>query len=253
MFSNRYIFIYASVMVIVVAAILSSAATYLKPFQEKNIRTEKIMDILKSVSIEAEKAEADNIYNKYIVEELALNMAGEPISIYKDQSFEKGEVRPFEIKLKSELKKKAFIEAGKEAEEPSFPLYICNKDGKTFYIIPLQGKGLWGPVWGNIALEQDFKTIYGVTFDHKGETPGLGAEISTTIFQKQFIGKTIFDDDYNFTSVKVVKGGIGTMPTDQQIHGVDAISGGTITSDAVSEMIADCLKNYEGYIKKQLK
>lgn len=253
MFSNRYIFIYASVMVIVVAAILSSAATYLKPFQEKNIRTEKIMDILRSVSVEAEKDEADVLYNKYIVQELALNMASEVTSIYKEQSFEKGDVRPFEIKLKSEIKKKEFLESGKEAENPNFPLYICNKDSKTYYIIPLRGKGLWGPIWGNIALEQDFKTVFGVTFDHKGETPGLGAEISTTDFQKQFVGKTIFDDDYNFTSVKVVKGGIGTMPTDQQIHGVDAISGGTITSDAVSAMISDCLANYEGYIKKQIK
>ncbi len=253
MFSNRYIFIYASVMVIVVAAVLSSAATYLKPYQERNIRTEKIMDILKSVKIDTEKAEAESFYNKYIVEELALNTAGEATSIYKNQSFEKGELRPFEIKLKSELKKKAFIEAGKEAEEPSFPLYICNKDGKTFYIIPLQGKGLWGPIWGNIALEKDFRTVYGVTFGHKGETPGLGAEIATQAFQDQFEGKTIFDDNYNFTSIKVVKGGVVTMPADQQIHGVDAISGGTITSTAVSDMIKDCLSNYEAYIKKQIK
>jgi Na+-transporting NADH:ubiquinone oxidoreductase subunit C len=111
---------------------------------------------------------------------------------------------------------------------------------------------LWGPVWGNIALEEDFKTVYGVTFGHKGETPGLGAEISTTDFQKQFSGKTIFDDEYNFTSVKVVKGGVVTMPPDQQIHGVDAISGGTITSNSVSDMLEDCLKNYKSYIKKQV-
>ena len=254
MFSNRYIFIYASVMVIVVAAVLSSAATYLKPFQERNIRTEKIMDILKSVKIDAEKAEAETLYNKYIVEELALNTAGEATSIYKSNSFEKGDVRPFEIKLKSELKKKEFLDAGKKVDgEPAFPLYICNHDNKTFYIIPLRGKGLWGPVWGNIALEEDFKTIYGVTFGHKGETPGLGAEIATQAFQDQFEGKTIFDDNYNFTSVKVVKGGVVTMPADQQIHGVDAISGGTITSNAVSDMIKDCLSNYEAYIKKQIK
>jgi len=81
-------------MVIVVAAVLSSAATYLKPYQERNIRTEKIMDILKSVKIDTEKAEAESFYNKYIVEELALNTAGEATSIYKNQSFEKGELRP---------------------------------------------------------------------------------------------------------------------------------------------------------------
>ena len=252
MFTNRYIFIYASVMVIVVAAILSSAASFLKPYQERNIRTEKIMDILKSVNIDADKNEAEDIYNEFIVEELAINSSGEKTSIYKNKSFEKGDIRPFEINLKAELKKKEFLDAGKKAEEPVFPLYICNKEGKTYYVIPLRGKGLWGPIWGNIALEEDFKTVYGVTFGHKGETPGLGAEISTNGFQEQFIGKTIFDDDYNFTSVKVVKGGIVTMPVDHQIHGVDAISGGTITSNSVSDMLKDCLKNYESYIKKQI-
>lgn len=254
MFSNRYIFIYASVMVIVVAAVLSSAATFLKPYQERNIRTEKIMDILKSVKIDADKKEAESLYNKYIVEELALNTAGEAISIYNNQNFEKGDLRPFDIKLKTELKKKEFLEAGKKVDgEPVFPLYVCEQDGKTYYVIPLLGKGLWGPVWGNIALKDDFKTVYGVTFGHKGETPGLGAEIATQAFQDQFTGKTIFDDNYNFTSIKVVKGGIGTMPSDQQIHGVDAISGGTITSTGVSKMINDCLSNYEAYIKKQVK
>jgi Na+-transporting NADH:ubiquinone oxidoreductase subunit C len=254
MFSNRYIFIYASVMVIVVAAVLSSAATYLKPFQERNIRTEKIMDILKSVKIDADKANAETLYNKYIVEELALNTAGEPLSIYKNQIFEMGDLRPFDIKLKAELKKKGFLDAGKKVDaEPAFPLYICNHDNKTFYIIPLRGKGLWGPIWGNIALEDDFKTVYGVTFGHKGETPGLGAEIATQAFQDQFVGKTIFDDNYKFTSIDVVKGGIVTMPPNQQIHGVDAISGGTITSHAVASMIRDCLSNYEAYIKKQIK
>ncbi len=254
MFSNRYIFIYASVMVIIVAAVLSSAATYLKPYQERNIRTEKIMDILKSVKIDADKADAETLYNKYIVEELALNTAGDAISIYKNQGFEKGDLRPFDIKLKTELKKKQFLDAGKKADgEPAFPMYICKHDNKTFYIIPLRGKGLWGPIWGNIALEDDFKTVYGVTFGHKGETPGLGAEIATLAFQDQFVGKTVFDDNYKFTSIDVVKGGIATMPADQQIHGVDAISGGTITSHAVASMIRDCLSNYEAYIKKQVK
>jgi len=240
-------------MVIIVAAILSSAAMFLKPYQERNIRTEKIMDILKSVNIDADKNEAEDLYNKFIVEELALNSAGEKTSIYKNKNFEKGTIRPFEIKLKSELKKKEFLDAGKETEEPNFPLYICNKDGKTYYIIPLRGKGLWGPVWGNIALEDDFKTVYGVTFGHKGETPGLGAEIANEDFQEQFFGKTIFDDNYDFTSVKVVKGGAAILPPAEQIHGVDAISGGTITSNAVSDMLFDCLENYVPYIEDQEK
>ena len=252
MFTNRYIFIYSSVMVIVVAAILSSAAEFLKPFQQANVRTAKIMDILKSVNIETEKAEADATYTKYIVEEYTISGNGEVISTFKNSQLEQGEERAFDVNLKTQIRKKKDIKGGKTADDPYFPLFVCNKDGKTFYIIPMLGNGLWGPVWGNIALEDDFRTIIGVNFGHQGETPGLGAEISTSIFSDQFIGKTIFDEDYNFKSIKVVKGGIGTMPSAEQIHGVDAIAGGTITSVAVSDMIQDCLENYVPYIKKQI-
>jgi Na+-transporting NADH:ubiquinone oxidoreductase subunit C len=252
MFTNRYIFIYASVMVIIVAAILSSAASFLKPFQMQNVRTEKIMNILKSVSIETEKALADDTYNKYIVEEYTIGRNGEILSVFKNGELEKGDLRAFDINLKVELKKKADLEAGKSSEEPAFPLFVCEKEGKTFYVIPLLGSGLWGPVWGNLALEDDFNTVFGANFDHQGETPGLGAEISTPIFQDQFPGKTIFDDGYNFTSIKVVKGGVVTLPPEKQIHGVDGISGGTITSNGVDAMLYDCLENYVPYIKKQI-
>ena len=252
MFSNRYIFIYASVMVIIVAAILSSAASFLKPYQEQNVRTEKIMNILSSVGIETEKKEADANYLKYIVEEYTINRDGDIVSVFKNGKLEQGDVRAFDIDLKVELKKNAEIKAGKSTEEPLFPMFVCEKDGKTFYIIPLRGNGLWGPVWGNIALESDFRTVFGANFDHQGETPGLGAEIATAAFQDQFPGKTIFDDQYNFTSVKVVKGGAATLPAAEQIHGVDAISGGTITSNGVNAMIYDCLENYVPYIKKHI-
>ena len=254
MFTNRYIFTYAAVMVIVVAAILSFAATVLKPYQEKNVRTEKIMDILKSVNIESEKSNAEELYDKYITEEYAISPDGEVVSIYKtgDKSFEKGDIRPFDINMKVEQSKQAKLESGKGNEKPVFPLYVCHHDGKTYYIIPLRGKGLWGPVWGNISLLDDFKTVYGVTFGHQGETPGLGAEIATSAFQKQFAGKAIFDDSYNFTSVKVVKGGAASLPQSEQIHAVDAISGGTITSHGVSDMLKDCLENYVPYIKQHI-
>jgi len=252
MFTNRYIFIYASVMVIIVAAILSSAASFLKPFQEQNVRTAKIMDILSSVEIETEKPEADANYEKYIVEEYTIDRSGEIMSIYKNGQLEQGDVRAFDINLKVELKKNANIKAGKGADEPRFPMFVCEKDGKRFYVIPMLGNGLWGPVWGNLALESDFSTVFGANFGHAGETPGLGAEISTAMFQDQFPGKTLFDDGYNFKSIKVVKGGVVTLPQSEQIHGVDGISGGTITSNAVDEMIKDCLENYVPYIKKNI-
>jgi Na+-transporting NADH:ubiquinone oxidoreductase subunit C len=101
-----------------------------------------------------------------------------------------------------------------------------------------------------MALNDDLNTVVGVTFDHKGETPGLGAEITTEDFTKQFVGKKIFDDQNQFTSIMVVKGGVGTLPQNQRIHGVDAISGGTITCNGVNDMIRDILESYLPYLEK---
>jgi Na+-transporting NADH:ubiquinone oxidoreductase subunit C len=252
MFTNKYIFIYSAVMVIIVAAILSSAAQLLKPYQERNVRTEKIMDILKSVNIIVDKKDAEKEYEKYIVAEYALDPKGDIVGLYENNAFTRGNVRAFDLDLKTEQKKLADFKAGKSTEEPLFPLFVCEKNNQKYYIIPMLGKGLWGPIWGNIALKSDFRTVYGITFGHKGETPGLGAEIATEPFQKQFIGKTIFSDDYTFTSIQVVKGGVATLPADQQIHGVDAISGGTITSNGTSNMLHDCLILYVPFFKKQL-
>lgn len=252
MFTNRYIFIYSAVMVIVVAAILSSAATMLKPMQEQNIRTEKIMNILSSVNIETTKSEANDKYKQFITAEYTLNSKGDIIGVFKNGVQEQGDVRAFDIDLKVELKKAAALEAGKAKEEPNIPLFVCEHDGETYYIIPVRGTGLWGPIWGNLALKSDFRTVYGANFDHEGETPGLGAEIATDKFKAQFPGKTIFDDSYNFTSIDVVKGGFKTLPVADQVHGVDAISGGTITSKGVTAMLHDCLINYVPYIKKQI-
>ena len=122
---------------------------------------------------------------------------------------------------------------------------ISEVDGKTRYIIPLRGKGLWGPIWGFISLEDDLNSVFGAVFDHKGETPGLGAEINKPFFQDPFSGKTIFEGD-NFTSITVIKGGAA----EGDMHGVDAISGGTITSDGVSDMVKERLSMYLPYFNK---
>lgn len=241
--SNTYIFIYASVMVIIIAAVLSTAATLLKDKQLQNVKNEKMQAILASANIESSAIEAETTYNKYITEEWVINPAGEITSLYTAGAFTKGNSRAFDVNLKTELYKKS------KGEDYKSPLFVCNIEGETYYIIPLLGKGLWGPVWGNVALKSDFNTIKGVVFDHKGETPGLGAEIVFPIFTEPFIGKTIFDEDGKFTSIMVVKGGALKLPVAQQIHGVDAISGGTITSNAVNDMLLNCLENYVPYIK----
>lgn len=250
MYTNRYIYIYASVMVIVVAAILSSAASLLKPIQDRNIRTAKMIDILSSAGIPSDKTNAEQMYAKHIVRELAVNLQGEEVSLFEGNRLVKGDIRPFEINLKEEQHKQNLLEAGRGTAEPLFPVFVCEKESGTYYILPLLGKGLWGPVWGNISLQGDFTTVYGVNFGHKSETPGLGAEIDRPEFQKQFVGKLIFDEAGNFTSIKVVKGGVQVLPEKERIHGVDAITGGTITSNGVSDMLDDCLSNYLEYFKK---
>ncbi len=243
--SNTYIFIYASVMVIIVAAVLSTTATVLKSKQLQNVKNEKMQAILASADIECSPENSESTYNKYITQELVIDQKGQLTDVYKDGSFEKGKLRAFNLNLKTELFKKSNKEAFKS------PLFVCQVDGKTYYIIPMLGKGLWGPIWGNIALQSDFKTVKGVVFDHKGETPGLGAEIVFPHFRTPFVNKTIFDETGKFTSIRVVKGGIGKLADNMKIHGVDAISGGTITSNGVNEMLRNCLENYVPYIKSQ--
>jgi Na+-transporting NADH:ubiquinone oxidoreductase subunit C len=120
--------------------------------------------------------------------------------------------------------------------------------GDTLHIFPLEGKGLWGPIWGYVSLKPDMNTIFGVTFDHKGETPGLGAEINTTPFESQFLDKALYENG-KYVSVKVVK---GTARKDS-LHEVDGISGGTITSKALEAMVFDGLIKYEKYFVENRK
>lgn len=230
--SNKATFLFSGVMVVVIAVLLSVAAISLGPYQQRNVRIEKMENILSSVSIETNPKEAEKLFAMYITEQIVLNKNGEAV---------KGGTPAFDIDLKKELDKAKTGLADKEL----FPLFICHKDEKSFYIIPVRGKGLWGPIWGYIALEGDMNTVYGVSFGHKSETPGLGAEIETQAFQKQFTGKRIFDEEGQFVSVKVVKGGVSPENT----HGVDAVSGATITSDGVTEMVKRTLNNYVPYFK----
>jgi Na+-transporting NADH:ubiquinone oxidoreductase subunit C len=227
-FSNRYIFIFSTVMVLIVAALLSLAANLLQPAQERNLEIEKKRSMLESIRIPATKADAVELYNKYIKESFVLNVKGEPVE----------GVDAFNVVLKNEQKK--------PLEGQYLPVFRAEPDdGEKVIILPVEGKGLWGPIWGYISLRSDLNTIYGVTFDHKGETPGLGAEINTTAFESMFRDKKLFEDG-TFVSVQVHKG--GADPSD--IHGVDAISGGTITSKGLEKMLLDCLRKYNDYLLK---
>jgi len=243
MYSNGYIFRYAAILVIITASLLSLAAMLLKPFQERNRAIDKMQGILTSASVtDVDAKNAISLFNKYITEEQVINPEGDVIDTYKESPKEEG--KAFTIDMKKENYNKS------KGKPYKLPLYIAELNGKKIYVIPMLGTGLWGPIWGNIALADDYKTVVGVFFDHEGETPGLGAEITTENFQKQFIGKQIFDDKGNYVPLEVVKGGVKKLPPDQQIHGVDAISGGTITSKGVQAMLDATLRSYLPYIKK---
>lgn len=230
MFSNRYIFIYSAVMVIIVAVFLTLVSIGLKPQQEFNIRVEKMQNILSSVNVPTTKENAEELFNKYIIDQ----------KVYDINGNEKNDIKAFDVNVEEESKK--------PEEKRLLPIYVCKlEDGSQKYIIPMYGKGLWGPIWGYISLNDDKNTIYGAFFDHKGETPGLGAEIATPEFQKQFVGKKIFDDNGNFVSVKAIKG--GAAPDD--VHGVNAITGGTITSKGLTKMLFDEIKPYQNILSKK--
>ncbi len=135
-------------------------------------------------------------------------------------------------------------EIKKAEKDRVFPVYVYNGDKEKLYILTVRGKGLWDEIWGNIALNSDLNTIAGVAFDHKQETPGLGAEIKDNPgFYKQFAGKKIFKDNGEYVSVDVVKGG-----AKDPVHEVDGISGATITADGVADMMYKGLALYQPYL-----
>ena len=223
---NSFTFGFTTIMVIIVAALLSVAYIKLKPYQDRNIELEKKQNILSSVGITVDRDNAEAKYLTYIKSEIVLNNKGEEV-----------EGSAFDVDLGKEIKK--------DVNTQLLPLFISEVDGATRYIIPLRGKGLWGPIWGFIALEDDLNKVYGAVFDHEKETPGLGAEINTPIFQEPFAGKTIFEGE-ELTPIKVIKGG----PKEGDTHAVDGISGGTITSNGVSDMLSERLNMYLPYFNK---
>jgi len=224
--SNAYTYTFATVMVVLVAVLLSGASLGLKSKQASNISQEKKQSILASIGIEVDRSESDAAFGEYIKQSLTLQ-GGTVVS--EDAS------AAFDIDMA------AAIKAGNM--DRAVPLYVAEKEGDTYYIIPMRGKGLWGPVWGYLALESDGNTVVGATFDHKSETPGLGAEITTPMFTDQFPGKKISEAGV-FKSISVVKAG-----TSAGDYAVDGISGGTITSNGVNDMLTDCLAPYAEYFK----
>ncbi len=206
--SNAYIILYSTVMVVIVATLLALAALGLQKRQYENELNEKKQAILASLS--ASDQRYDEFIDAYVVDKNGARIDGEDVFV-----------------LLNDLP--GAYAAGK------FPVFEA-RDGRV--VVPVTGMGLWGPIWGYVALEKDMNTVAGVIMAHKGETPGLGAEISTAKYQANFVGKTIFEGD-KFVSVTLRKGG-----AKDPAHEVDAISGGTKTSDGVTAMLYNSLANY---------
>ena len=192
--SNRYIFLYATILIVVVAVLLTVTALWLQPFQDRNVKNEKRINILKAAGVPDVNAKnAALLFEKHCTAEFLLDENGNP------------------------------------TENEGLPVFVIDRQTS---VIPMQGNGLWGPIWGYIAIAADGKTVVGVSFDHKSETPGLGGEITTEKFQGQFAGKEIMDNGR-------------LLPVE-----FDAITGATKTSNGVKEMIDRTLEKYSAYLMK---
>ena len=228
--SNLYTFTFAIIMVFVVGTILAVTSEALQPRKKQNAADKKMIDILSAIGVDATRSQAKEEYDKYIVDETIINNKGEII-----------DGLAFNIDVLFQFRDKTLT-----PDDFKYPFYTAEKDNQTYFIVPMAGTGLWGPVWGFVALEQDCNTVYGAAFDHKAETPGLGAEINTDIFELPFRGKKIKNYLGEFVSIEVKKGGA----EEGNLHQVDGITGGTITSDGVSDMLFNTLQIYDNYFSK---
>jgi len=227
---NSYTIIYATIMVVIVALMLAFVSGALKDKQTTNVKLDKKKQILTSLNVNLDGQDAEVLYNKIITGGLVINSKAEVLSDSKEKAFE--------IDINKEL--------AKPLEKRELPVYIASIDGKTKYIVSLRGAGLWGPIWGYLALNDDKNTVYGSFFSHASETPGLGAEIAQKKFQSEFIGKKIMNSENKFVSIAVVKNG----QTAEGMDYVDGISGGTITSKGVDAMLMNCIGQYETFLQQ---
>lgn len=251
---NTYTVIYSTVLVILVAAILAFVAMSLQDKQNENIKIETITKVLSAAAQSDEALTIDEttdvlaMYAEKITDAFNVDGLG---NVKEHLNTGKGNVRDIKVPSTADLKKQNDIlkkiadtkdEASKAAllESLDLPVFVFDINGRTVTVIPCYGAGLWGPIWGYIALAEDGKTIVGAIFDHKGETPGLGAKIAEAPFYTSFQGKAFGSGEKVFA---VEKGKHEDDPTC-----VDAISGATITSQALGRGINLWATYYQPYL-----
>ncbi|NGX83674.1 Na(+)-translocating NADH-quinone reductase subunit C [Aequorivita sp. KMM 9714] len=238
---NSYTIIFAVIMVIVVGSLLAGVAQGLKSKITLNERFEKMQNILYAMDVNDNEGDGDitfistdkveEAFSKYITKQLVIQ--GEEVT---------EDPEAYLIDIKQEEAK---------AKDPNYkrrlPLFVGEKDGKTLYVIPMRGKGLWDAIWGFVAVDKSL-VVQGVFFDHAGETPGLGAEIKQRYFMDDFTGEHILDGD-TFKGITVAKGNNDPVNENKTDNKVDAIAGATITGDGVTAMIKKDMRMYLPYLK----
>lgn len=226
--SNIYTVVYAAILVVLVGFALSLVYQALRPAQLENIANDTKKQILAAALIyPKDDRNIADLYEEHITRSFCVNSEGRELE----------GIDAFNVNVATEFKK--------PASERELPVFTCTTPKGLKYIVPVSGAGLWGPIWGYIAMDQNGRDIYGAYFGHQGETPGLGAEIEKPAFSSQFEGKPIFSANGDFQSVLVVKK--GHEPTDRAF--VNAVSGGTITSQGVQKMLAESLAPYTAFFK----
>lgn len=253
---NTYTVIYTIVMVAIVATILAVVSMGLKNRQQTNIKVEKQMYILNcdGLATDAKKVSDRNSYvqgefEKYIKEALIVNPAGEVVKSFTEKI---GDCDAFALSIKDQFDIMRKIDSETDVHKTEemvqtlqLPVFICdNPEGGKHYILSGYGAGLWGPIWTYIAVTEDGK-IAGALFDHESETPGLGGEIVSEKFYSQFKDEALVADG-QLVPIKVVKGGKANAKDNE----VNAISGATITSTAVQNMISQWMNYYKPYLQK---
>ena len=228
--SNTYQILYAAVMVLIVGTVLAFIYMALKPKQNENIANDTRKQIMSALHIATPSDDqVKETYEKYIIQDLLVDMEGNIVDSAQNVAFD--------VDMKKNVK----------LAERQLPVMKCRlDDGSIKYVLPVYGAGLWGPIWGYIAMNDDGNTIYGANFSHEGETPGLGASIADQDFQDKFVDKHLFKEG-EYKGVVVLKRGQKSTTGAEQI---DALTGATITSRGVSDMLADCLAPYEAFLKR---
>ena len=230
--SNSYTIIFSVIMVVVVGSLLAFFANFTKDLRVKNDQVKAQIDILSAIGVAADRSNATEMFTQYIKAQKVI--AGTEVT-----DDEKADL----IDVKKEM------DAAKKGKAQRLPLFVAEKDGKTLYIMPVRGNGLWDAIWGYIALNDDLKTINGVYFDHKAETPGLGANITESFFTEDFKGEHLYDASGNFKGIEISKSNGDPNNEDKSDNQVDAISGATITGNGVGAMINSGIRAYLPYFE----